>query len=462
MSEKLESPKIEAHNPFGALAGDIEGLLGETVVAESAIGEAAPQMSEERVIEAQARSTIRALVCTYDDVVTEGSVAQREAIARSGLFEELHIIVFTTVRYPFHTLQIAPKAWVYPTNSSSWWYAPYDAFRTARREMFFAGTFRADVVAADDPFELGLTAWGIASWYSRPLHVTAAVNPEEDAYLDEDPNNSYRRIIARFVFSRAVQVRALTESIAAMVRSRAPHLQNAVDVIPRFIDVHAYADAKASFNLHQKYSQFQFIMVLAGMFDTTDSIAFALNASQHALRQYASVGLLIVGNGRGVESAQQLIAARGLAGKVFIEQCATENIPSFIQTADTLLAFSPDTSEEVLISAAATGVPILAVHGGIADSIIEDDVSGIIFAPSDLGSAIKGINRYMGDSGYRTRMSMQAKERIKGVGGDVLVYNERYRLSLERAILGTVVMEERPPEDAHIPAIEETQTIQPT
>lgn len=458
MNEPQKPSLIPAVDPFGALASDVEGMLagGDEPAVTDTPAAREPVVPETRVIEAQSRSAIRALIITSDDVITEGSIAQREAIARSALFEELHIIVFTDVQHPFVTLKIAPNAWVHPTNSTVWWRAPLDAHRIVRRELYFAGSFRADVIASDDPFLLGLTAAALAYWYERPLHVTASVDSEDEAFERKDPHNSYWKLVARFVFSRAAQVRALSEPIAASIRARYEHLEGAVDMIPRVLDIHA--EVPASVDLHKKFPNFQYIMVLAGTFDTSESIAFAMSASQHALKQYQSVGLVIAGNGEGMTAIQPQIEARGIAGKVFTVAADDDALVGIVKTADTLLAFSSNTSEAIMSAAAVAGTPIIATTGGASDALIENEVSGLTFAPGDLGTAIKSINKYMGDSGYRKLMASRAKERIQRSADDVLIYNEKYRQSLEHAILGAVVHEE----GAEQPAIDTEPNAAPS
>ena len=94
------------------------------------------------------------VVGTDKNIFTAGSEARRRVAAYGGLFEELHIIVFTPCG--FSPVKIGANAWLYPTNSHFWFLAPAGAVGIGLAVIRARGI---DAISVQDPAESGLSGW---------------------------------------------------------------------------------------------------------------------------------------------------------------------------------------------------------------------------------------------------------------------------------------------------------------
>ncbi len=454
-----------APEPFKGLSDEVESLLGPSVSSTIARENELDVREEVRVdipeskvlLTPVTRSRVRLLLVTDEDVCLEGSVAQRTIADYGALFDELHVITRTKGAYTFKVLQISQNVWAYPTNTKTWWRFPLDAYRIAKNQLFFAGTFRADVVASSDPFELGLTAWWIAKKFHRGLHVTVSNDPDDPTFLDEDQWNPYRQLISRFVLPRATRVRALSEALVRALIARHSELEHRIDMLPNYFDARSLVDAVPAFDLKKRYSQFTFIMLICGHFEQSARACFAIDAASHALRQYTTVGLVVAGAGPAMERIAHHVREKGLSRKVMIEHFSENDLPAYLKTASMLISTETgDQNDHILSAAALLGAPVLALEGGMASTLYKDGSSGLMCKQNDIGCMIKAITRYMGDASFRKFAAEHAKVHAEETLGDPQTYRTRYQESIEATLLSEPdTVPENSPETVPTPTQEE-------
>ncbi len=357
------------------------------------------------------RDRIRVAFVTYEDVFTEGSLAAERYRAYGKDFEEVHVIVPVLGDKGFDGIQIAENVWVYPTNSSFWWMYPYDAYRVARRQLTFAGSFRPDVITTTDPFELGMIGWIIARWWKRPLVVEASERLYDASFLEENTDNAYRAWLARLILPRAERIRARSIRLRDMVARAIPGSGERIDVVPRYIDGTAYERSEDSLLLRDRYPQFSFIILVVAALGKGSGVDFAINAASHALRQYPSIGMLVLGEGSDLEPLAQFVIDKGLAGKVYIETMPDDIAPYLRSAHMLIMPKAALLSEEVLMNAAAAGLPVLVSKDAVIEEVFVDQESAKVCAQNDMGCVIQGITSYMNDSITRKRHADEARRR---------------------------------------------------
>lgn len=389
------------------------------------------------------RKKIRVLMISSErNVFVDGSPAQAR-IARYGeLFEELHLIVFTDRSYEFGGMQLAENVWAYPTNSKSRWFYGLDAIKIAKKQLLFSGSFRADVISAQDPFETGLVGYWLSKRFKRGLQLQLHTDPYEPYFKEQDELNKYRLWISRFLLPRADRVRVVSDRLREEIEKRYPEIKGRVDVLPIFTDLADWRDATPEFNLHERYPQFKFIILMASRLVPEKNIGFAIDACQFVLRQYETVGMVIVGDGPERESIEEKIKERGLEGKIILEPWQ-HDIRSHMKTADMFLLTSTyEGYGQTLVEAAASGLPVLTTLVGIAPTLFENEESGLVCPIGDMGCVIKGINAYLGNNALRQLCAKNAQERaFSFVASNVDSYQELFRESMERAVLSQVTKE---------------------
>lgn len=417
------------------------------IVDESLIKKTKPEVvdeaqpippAEEDVPEPQAiREKARVLFVSYsEDIFIEGSITQKRYASYSDIFEEVHVIVCTQNVHQFDGLQIAQNVWVYPTNSKRWWSYPYDAYQVAARQLHFANAFRVDVVCAEDPFELSFIAYIIAKRYKRALTIEASEHLYSPYFYDENEDNGYRAWWARFVIPRADRVIARSTRLRDLVLRNHNIVSERTDIVPSYIDVAAIAHATPAFTLKERYPKFTFTMLVVAPLIQEANIEFVINAVQHTLKQYPSMGLIIVGDGPLHAQLLTLVRDKGFALQVIFEPAGNEYI-SFLKSAGMLLSLSTTSqSEEILMCAAALRVPVITAADVAPDGIFTNGESAIVCAPSDIGCVIKGLTEYINNSIVRAQYAMEAESRVQALvaGGEVRGL-QALRESLEKAVL---------------------------
>ena len=229
---------------------------------------------------------------------------------------------------------------------------------------------------------------------------------------DENDDNGYRAWWARFILPRAHGVLAESARVRERVLSGHKVADAAVDVVPRYIDVVALTTATPNFTMKERYPKFTFTMLVVARLAQEERIDFIINAAQHTLHQYPSMGLIIVGVGPELKALQTLVREKGLMNNVVFETNSDEYI-SYMKSAGMLLQLhDSSTSEESLMCAAAVGLPVITTTSLSLGNVFTNTESGVVCTPGDIGCVIKGIALYINDSLARSRYSSEASSRL--------------------------------------------------
>lgn len=362
------------------------------------------------------REKLRALFISYEaDVFEEGSPAQAAYAAHGAFFEEVHVIVFTEAVYTFSGLQIAENVWAYPTNTRAWWSYPYDAFRTAREQLYFAKFFRADVVISRDPFELSLAAFAISRWFKIPLVVYNNSHVYDPHFLDEDDNNSYRVWWASQVITRAEHICVTTLRLKHTMLARHELSEGVVTVIPPYVELGASAQSIDRGLLHAQYPGFTFTLLVVAPLTKDTRVTFVINAVQYTLQQYPSIGLFVIGDGPERKTLEAFVQSKGLERQVIFLGDVSP-LP-YMASAGMLMGLTDDEeTEQTLMQAVSLELPVITTTGANLGGILEHNTSALICKPGDLGCAIQSVTHYMNNSTERIQFAKEAKIRLGAHG----------------------------------------------
>ncbi len=359
------------------------------------------------------REKLRVLFISYEhDVFEEGSRAQALYVAYGAFFEEVHVIVFTEATHSFSGIQIAENVWVYPTNTSSWWKYPYDAFTVAREQLYFAKFFRADIVVARDPFELSFAAYCISRWFKIPLVVCNNSHVYDPHFLDENDNNSYRVWWAHQVISHAEHIFVTTERLKRTMLARHELGEDAMTIVPPYVELSADTTFTVDRGLlHVQYPTFTFTLLVVAPLSKDTRVTFVLNAAQYTLRQYPSIGLFVIGDGPERKALEALVQSKGLERQVIFLGDVSP-LP-YLASAGILLSLADDEeTEEILTQAVSLLLPVITTVSATLGGVLEHNVSALICKSNDLGCAIQSVTRYMNNSVERIRFAKEAKSRL--------------------------------------------------
>jgi len=276
----------------------------------------------------------------------------------AGLVEEYHVIVFAKRSLGLKSKQIAPNAWIYPTNSMLRWLYPLDAVRIGKK-------IKATTITTQDPFESGWTGLKLKKIKKIPLEVqihTDIFSPYFSGF-----QNKVRKFLARTVLAKADKIRVVSNRIRDSLVERWPALATKIEVRPILVDIDKIKNATVKVNLHDKYRQFSKIILMASRLTKEKNIDLAIEAMPMILTKMPKVGLIIVGSGPEEEILKS--KADKLKDNIIFEPWS-DDLPSYYKTADLFLNTSLfEGYGMTLVEAKAVGCPIVSTDVGVAKEI---------------------------------------------------------------------------------------------
>jgi len=386
------------------------------------------------------RARARLLLVTKDaTVLNEGSQSQRRILDMRGCFLEIHVVVLNR-RLPrtedLPIVRLSENVWFYPTNSTSWWRLVYDGYKMGESQLVFSAGFRADVIVAEDLFEAGLAGWFLSKKYNRPFQLHIYEDFFEEEYIESQEHPALYEWSVDYLLKRVLSVRTKTERVRQTIIGEYPKLESVTEILPSYYNLDSWRDIAPTINLHEKYPRFKFILFHISSMRAPSHSYDVIRGASKILRRYATVGLVIVGNGPLRHMLERQAIALGLEKQIEFESY-TPDVLSYMKTANVYMHLSEDGSEdEFLLQAAVAKLPIIANKKGIAETLFVDGESACLCAPEDVSCISDGINRYLNENQDRTRFGIGASEAVfDRIEQDYGAYLESYAQSVERCMI---------------------------
>jgi len=133
-------------------------------------------------------------------------------------------------------------------------------------------------------------------------------------------------------------------------------------------------------------------------------------------RMDGGASLLVVGDGEGRASHEELAARAGLGERVrFAGSQPRERIPLYLRSADAFVfpTLLPEAAPLAPLQAMACGVPVLASRiGAVPELVGNPDRNGLLFEPGDVDDLARNMVRLAADKQLRTRIGWAGRERV--------------------------------------------------
>lgn len=359
------------------------------------------------------------------------SVRERQ-ILYGQLFDELHIVVFTkrAEKLPAK-LQIAPKVWVYGTNS-------FSKLSHVDRAVTVAGriideqkmTSENTVVTVQDPFESGLVGLKIKNKFNLPFHVQIHTDFFNPYFRRESFFNWVRTKIAFKVLKQADAIRVVSQRIADSLDSLSLKTGVVPAVLPIFVDIEKFKRAPVTVDLKIKYPQFNFIILMATRFSKEKNISLAIKVLAKVLKVYPRTGLVVVGSGPEKRRLQSLASRLQINKSVVFEEWQ-KDLASYYRTANMfLLTSNYEGYGLTIIESIASHCPVVSSDVGIAPVILKDGVS-FVCPVGAVNCFEESISRLIENPSLRIGFVHEADSRLDQVIiRDQTSYLERYQKSI--------------------------------
>lgn len=270
--------------------------------------------------------------------------------------------------------------WLYPTNSKNRWFYIFDAIKISK-EIFESRGWKVEsgkneiLVSCQDPFETGLVGWWIAKKTDAKLQLQIHTDFLSKYFKRESLLNRIRVMIAKFIIPKADSIRVVSERIKEKLTAYSPQLTAKIVTLPIFIDIDKIKNTPTKFNLHQKYPQFDFVMLVASRLEKEKNIEMVIEAFAEVVKKHPKTGLVIVGNGSREGELKLKTKNLKLTTNVIFEGWSNDLI-SYYKTADLfLLPSNYEGFGMTLVEATVSGCPILTTRVGIVGEILNEENS---------------------------------------------------------------------------------------
>lgn len=423
-------PSLKAENILDYVLEDTSDEMMQKKALESSVEK--ELQKEPVVVQHSEREKSRVLFVLRDTSVLENdSLLQMHFKNLSSVFDEIHVLIIAESWQAKRGVErIGTNIWAYTTSAKYWWSEPFSALTIAKTELQFTDGFRPDLVVAFDPFEAGLSGLLIARKFNRDfqVHVT------EDFYTDEFKNreveNKWRLRIAKYVLKRTQSVRTTTKIIAEEITKKFKHIKD-ISVLPRHYDIAAIIEATNSDALPDAFPQFAFVALFVGKLDYESTLFRTIDATR-AILHSKSIGLVVVGDGPNKKEFQQRAEILGIQDQIIFQKDESKLI-SYLKSANILLCTdTTEASDEIVIKAAAAGLPLLIAKTQLREDLFVDGESAFLCDKEDTVDFSQKLAKFLNMNSLREQFSLNAKDIIKNrLHEDPEAYKLAYRDSIE-------------------------------
>lgn len=331
-------------------------------------------------------SNMKILSISSDRKVFEEGSAMRARTREYGrLVDEMHIIVCAKNSHQHKDTVLPPNIFLYPTNTRTRFGHIFSAIIHAR--ALARRGVRFDVVTAQDPFELGVTAFLIARMIGAKLHLQIHTDFMSPYFIKESLINRIRSMIAKLLVRRADALRVVSERIKNSLQG----VDGPVRVLPIFIDVEHITQSLVVKNLKSIYPQFEKHILMASRLSPEKNIELAILSMSEVVKKSPTTGLIIVGSGDQEKALREKVRTLTIQSNVVFEGWQNDLI-SYYKTADIfLLTSNYEGYGMTIVEALAAGCPVVATDVGCVGEIMHHGVHGLVVPVGDKDAIVRAI-----------------------------------------------------------------------
>lgn len=181
-----------------------------------------------------------------------------------------------------------------------------------------------------------------------------------------------------------------------------------VEPLSNGVDLAKFSPGKAPARIYRKYHlpTDRPIVMFIGRLDPEKSLSNVILAFAEVLEAVPEAMLAIIGDGIDRRHLQDLVQSLGLEKAVrFAGRVMPTDTPDLYRAA-TVFATASETETQgiVLIEAAATGLPLVAVDAGAVRELCQHKKNGLLCAPGDIDEMADALIRILRDTELRTKL----------------------------------------------------------
>jgi len=314
---------------------------------------------------------LKVLMISLDpNIVNPESPPGKRMLDYATLVSQLTIVLFSKGGKK----QIRENLTIYPTSRIkiiSFVKALWFSYFILRREKY-------DLITIQDPFVAPFIGYSLSLLFNLPLQIqvhSTFLSP----FWKESWKNTLYQAFAKFFIPKSTCVRVVSERIKQSLVDEVGVSESKISVLPIFTDAKRIADSKRAFDLHKKYPQFDFIILMASRLVKQKEISLAIEIVGKLVKKYPKIGLVIVGSGPHEEHLR--MEAEYFKRNIIFESWSND-LPSYYKGADVfLLTSNYEGWAMTVVEAMASGTAVVMADVGCAGEVVKNGVNGVVVTP---------------------------------------------------------------------------------
>lgn len=362
------------------------------------------------------------IISTDIKILEQGSYVFKRMKEYGVLVDSLDIVVCNIDSGD--VVEISGNTRAHPTNSNSKiWYVG-SVLRVIKKQ----GICDVDLVTAQDPFETGLAGWLAARKLKAKLQLQIHTDFMSKYFAKESLKNKIRVMIAKWLLPKADGIRVVSERIKKSVIDLGLPKEK-ITVLPIFVDGVKIQSAPITVDLHDKYQQFDFIILMTSRLEKEKNIEMAIDAMKDIIKKNPKSGLIIAGSGSLEKELKNRVHEHKLDDNIKFEGWV-DDLACFYKTADIFLNTSNyEGYGMTLIMAGAAGRAIATTDVGVVGENINKD-NAVVVDVGDKQAIVDAIIKLRSDEQFRKNLGKRAQESVSQLDSKE-EYLEKYKKSWE-------------------------------
>jgi len=350
-----------------------------------------------------------------NNIFKPGSRGRDYAVEYGSLVDELHIVAYTLKKHGVakKMQQISRNVFVYPTNLKWRIMYPFVTFWFCLELIKKRGMDQTNSLITSQE---GMTNVP-ATWLSRLTKIPLQVQIHTDFLSPHYSIGLFRTWLQKLGYSigikRAKCIRVVSNRIKRSLVERYNTDPNKIIVLPIRAEIEIYKSAKMKMDLHRRFPQFSFIILMVSRLEREKDYPLALKVLKKMAKRYPKIGMIIVGKGSQKEKIQNLVSKLNLDTNVVLEDWQDQDaLASYYHSADIYLLTSKYEGYGLsLIEAAVSGCPIITTDVGLAGDVLTSE-SAVIVPVGDEKALLVAIDRLIKVPDLRRMLADRAKQEV--------------------------------------------------
>lgn len=279
--------------------------------------------------------------------------------------------------------------------------------------------FRPDVVHVQVSDPIGLSVVSYARRKGVPVVTTEHNQPEvltEPLHIPGVVRRPVNALLSAYFRNRQSKSDFVTMPTEQAIRNLLSRHEIGVPVaaVSNGVDLSCFKPGKAKDNIYDTYGILRGVptVVYIGRVDPEKQVGLVISAFKEALSKVPKAQLVIVGDGVDKARLEKKVAEWRLNESVkFLGRVVSDDLYELYRVGDVFATASEiETQGIVLIEAAASGLPLIAVDKGAVSEVCQDGENGFLCSPGDVSGISEAMVKILSDSDLRKRFAKKSLE----------------------------------------------------